>query len=383
MKRLPKHQRVYSSQSSDGVGMLLAEGRPSCARTRIARRRRYGNATDATGADTQHWHPVMHGLLAREGETDGHIFGTTLPTRQAAEVVIDDIWLLDDCTHGMSVDLNEGKIGPAQTWEDTGRDVLNFVLHVLPGVRNQPVHELSWQLPWRPEGSIPLIPVVGMGGSFGGTGQICAAHARPDLFEAIFLVDPMCPPREVWTLDWVRHEGVDKTVFRARDSLKRRDRWPSRQAARAALAAIPFFQRWDPRIFDLMISHALVPSDHSLPEGEVTLATPGYQECAVFVEPTAAARAWDRLPTLTVPTAFLMAGDPERTLGEAITRELVWRPPLARNERLINTQHLVMQEDPSATAAAAWRMLHTLAAGKWGRSAKEIRASCTCMSARL
>ena len=76
-----------------------------------------------------------------------------------------------------------------------------------------------------------------------------------------------------------------------------------------------------------------------------------------------------------------MAGDPERTLGESITQELVWRPPLARNERLIGTGHLVMQEDPSQTAAAAWRMLHTLAAGEWGLSREEIRAS--CMHAKL
>lgn len=319
----------------------------------------------------------MHELLAMEGRSKGQVYGTKLSTHNDGPVVIDDIWLFDDCTHGMSVDLNRGLIGPAQTWEDTGRDILNFVLHVLPGVKSAPAKDRGWQLPWLPEGSAPLVPVIGMGGSFGGTGQICAAHARPDLFEAIFLVDPMCPPREVWTLAWVEREGIDKTVFRARDSLKRRDTWASRQAARDAMAAIPFFQRWDPRTFDLMISHGLVPVDPSNPDGPVTLATPGSQECAVFVEPTAAARAWDRLSTLRVPTAFLMAGDPERTLGEDITQELVWRPPLARNERLMNTQHLVMQEDPSQTAAAAWRMLHTLAAGEWGRSSGEIRATCT------
>lgn len=319
----------------------------------------------------------MHELLAMEGQTRGHVYGTTLSTRNDGQVAIDDIWLFDDCTHGVSVDLNEGLLGPAQTWEDTGRDILNFVLHVLPGVKSDPTLGRRWQLQWLPEGTAPLVPVIGMGGSFGGTGQICAAHARPDVFEAIFLIDPMCPPRQVWTMDWVEREGVDKTVFRARDSLKRRDTWASRQAAREAMSAIPFFQRWDPRTFDLMISHGLVPVDPSRPDGPVTLATPGSQECAVFVEPTAAARAWDRLPTLNVPTAFLMAGDPERTLGEKITQELVWRPPLARNERLMNTQHLVMQEDPSQTAAAAWRMLHTLAAGEWGRSSEEIKASCT------
>lgn len=318
----------------------------------------------------------MYELLAMESQTNGLVYGTTSPTRNDVPVVIDDIWLFDDCTHGSSVDLNDGIIGPAQTWEDTGRDILNFVPHVLPGVKQTLSQDLGWQLPWLPEGAAQLIPVTGMGGSFGGTGQICAAHARPDVFEAIFLVDPMCPPREVWTLEWVEREGIDKTVFRARDSLKRRDTWVCRQAAREALTATPFFQRWDTRTLELIITHGLVPVDPSEPNGPVTLATPGFQECAVFVEPTAAARAWDRLSTLQVPTAFLMAGDPERTLGEAVTQELVWRPPLARNERLVGTGHLVMQEDPTQTAAAAWRVLHTLAAGMWGTSPEEIQASC-------
>lgn len=323
----------------------------------------------------------MHELLALEGQSKGYVYGTKSRTRNDGLVVIDDIWLFDDCTHGTSIDLNRGLIGPAQTWEDTGRDILNFILHILPGVRLARSEPLGWQLRWHPEGFAPLVPVIGMGGSFGGTGQICAAHARPDLFDAIFLVDPMCPPRETWSLEWVERVGVDKTVFRARDSLKRRDTWTSRRAARESLSAIPFFQRWDPRSLDLMITHGLVPVDPSDPDGAVTLATPAFQECAVFIEPTAAARAWDRLSTLKVPTAFLMAGDPERTLGESITQELVWRPPLARNERLIGTGHLVMQEDPSQTAAAAWRMLHTLAAGEWGLSREEIRAS--CMHAKL
>lgn len=325
----------------------------------------------------------MHELLSLEDQVEGRLYGTTIPTRNKGAVVIDDIWLLDDCTHGMSVDLNRGLLGPAQTWEDTGRDILNFVLHVLPGAKHIAAQHLPWQLSWLPEGSAPLVPVIGMGGSFGGTGQICAAHARPDLFEAVFLVDPMCPPRDVWTMDWVEREGIDKTVFRARDSLKRRDRWTSREAARQAMSAIPFFQRWDPRTFDLMITHGLVPVDLAQPDGAVTLATPGSQECAVFVEPTAAARTWDRLSALQVPAAFLMAGDPERTMGEPITQELVWRPPLARNERLMNTQHLVMQEDPSETAAAAWRMLHTLAAGEWGQSREEIEATCGGAKAKL
>lgn len=183
----------------------------------------------------------------------------------------------------------------------------------------------------------------------------------------------MVPPRLI-TRERFEREGM-APLFRARDSLKRRDTWESREAARKAFSKIPMYQQFDPRTFEVTISHGLVPVDASKPDGPVMLATPPWSEVSVFVEPTSPSRAWDKLSTLKVKTGFLMARDPERTMGPELTQELVWRPPLARNERLIDADHLLVQQNPSATAQSAWRFLQTLSAGEWGSSAAEIRAS--------
>lgn len=106
----------------------------------------------------------------------------------------------------------------------------------------------------------------------------------------------------------------------------------------AALAArsSPFFSTWHKESFEIWESHHLVPSN----SGGVSLATPSWAEAAIFSE-TCVAEAWDLLPSLKVPCGFLMAEDPAATLGEKLTREMVWRPPMAANERLKDAGHLV------------------------------------------
>jgi hypothetical protein len=100
----------------------------------------------------------------------------------------------------------------------------------------------------------------------------------------------------------------------------------------------PFFSPWHEEVFKIWETHHLVPTE----DGEgVTLATPSWAEAAVFSESEGLGQGWDALPGLEVPCAFLMAGDAGATLGEDLTREMVWRPPLATNERIMDAGHLV------------------------------------------
>lgn len=312
---------------------------------------------------------MLRDIIAREAGVPDFVFGTARPLPPTA-VVLDDIWMLDDVNHGASVDLNAGLLGSAQIWDDTARDVLNFVLHVLPGAKAAE-GPLPWQLGWHADCAAPPVRVVGFGASFGGVAQVGAAYAAPDRYEGLFLADPMLPPR-VRTWEGVLNDA-GSTIFRVRGALKRRDRWPSRAAARESLGALAFYKAMDPAIFELCISHGLVPV---VPGGEeVTLATPAWSEAAVFCEGVATARAWDKLPKIPVPIAYFMAKTAERTMGEAVTREIVWRAPLSRNERSTTAEHLLVQEDPRGTAESAGRFLATLEAGMWGSTTEEIRAS--------
>lgn len=77
---------------------------------------------------------------------------------------------MDDYHHGQSIDLNKGLIGEIHSWVDGGRDILNFIQHVLPpspATSGEPGSGSgSETLPWRSQGGGRK--VVGLGHSVGG-----------------------------------------------------------------------------------------------------------------------------------------------------------------------------------------------------------------------
>ncbi|KAL1412834.1 hypothetical protein Q8F55_000583 [Vanrija albida] len=328
--------------------------------------------THANGLHKEHWHPILHDILARPAAAT-EAFGTLAPLT-GGQVTIDEIWLLDDTNHGASVDLNAGRLGAAQSWVDDSRDVLNFVQHVLPRVDD----DAGWQLRWgAATGAGRPRTVIGLGHSFGGNGLVQAAHARPDLFSGLFLVDPMTPNHFVNHDDAVRNPL--QSYYMVPAAMRRRDIWPSRAEAYKALRDSPFFAPWADSIFDLYMTHGIVPVDYSKPDGAVTLATPAWCEAAVFCEPGGPGIGWAKLKSLSMPVAFAMAGDTSATSGPGKgpgrTHEMVWRAALSRNEIIVDAGHLVVQERPVDTADSLWRFLSTLSAGKWGASEGEIRAA--------
>jgi hypothetical protein len=127
------------------------------------------------------------------------------------------------------------------------------------------------------------------------------------------------------------------------------------------------FGPWDQEAFELFLSHGLVPTDPAKPDGELTLATPRWAEASIFSDPYGPQRGWDKLLELTVPSGFLMAGNAGWMGGPEVAQEIVWRAPRARNERIMKTSHLLVQEDPTGAANALWRFLTTLAAGDWDK----------------
>lgn len=132
------------------------------------------------------------------------------------------------------------------------------------------------------------------------------------------------------------------------------------------------FTTWDAEAFELFLSHGLVPIDPKKPDGEVTLATPRWAEAAIFSDPYGPQRGWDKLLELTVPAGFLMAGNASWMGGPKVAAEIASRAPRARNERIMEAGHLLVQETPTEAANALWRFLTTLAAGDWDRQNSKL-----------
>ena len=327
----------------------------------------------------QSWRPAIHRLVSLGPISSTSTFGvsSSAPALGGGGTwMIDDIWFLEHTHAGASVDLNAGLIGVLHEWMDGARDVLNFIEHVMPS----PEHEGEEVLQWKATDSGSFKgkgqgnrKIIGVGHSVGGNTmyvfagfawrtkaygfpscRVQAAHARPDVFDALFLAEPIvnaalskllrsrltgrtqCPPIETprSALD-----DIEATCVLLIQTCKRRSHWPSIEAA-SAIRASSFFEQWHDESFSIFLSHLLVPH----PDGGVQLATPTWCEAVLFGEPAALRRGWDKLGEVEVPVGFLMSGNSWTTYGDEYTRSMVWRPRNARNERIMSASHQVSME---------------------------------------
>ncbi|KAJ7685406.1 Alpha/Beta hydrolase protein [Mycena polygramma] len=291
----------------------------------------------ANGFPKETWNPAILDLLA-------------IPNGP----VIDEIWAWEATHHGASFLLNAGTPFAACNWADDVRDVLNFLLHFLP---SSTAGTLPPHLPRVAPEESALRKVRGfserklfaVGHSFGGCCCAWAALTYPRLFSGLTLVDPVI--MRAGTPD--NAPGGPSLMEGA---VARRETWPSREEAQAALAANPFFASWDPRVLAEYVAHGIVDA----PGGGVRLAMPAVQEALAFNGTSSSAPAWDMLPGLEarIPLRWVVPGRPgEPDLG-AGTQERVWRRPAnSSNVRIARAGHLIVQQAPGELAREIAGML--------------------------
>ncbi|MCP4004802.1 MAG: alpha/beta hydrolase [bacterium] len=117
---------------------------------------------------------------------------------------------------------------------------------------------------------------LAVGHSFGGTTTLVAAARRSDIFDRVALLDPVVIPQDL-ELEMLRNRagGVHPMAEIAR---KRRDRFESRETARASWQGRGPFADWTPHALDLYLRYGL----RDRPEGGVELSCPREVEAAVF-----------------------------------------------------------------------------------------------------
>lgn len=119
-------------------------------------------------------------------------------------------------------------------------------------------------------------PLVGIGHSFGACALTKLSLFHPRLFSSLVLIDPVIATHHPTMLD----SYLTPPVM----SSKRRDTWPSREAAAAAFKKSRFYQSWNPRVFDRWITYGLMERTPGSPE--VTLTTTKHQEVFTFARPS-------------------------------------------------------------------------------------------------
>lgn len=171
---------------------------------------------------------------------------------------IDQVWLLEALGHGLTSQCNPAKCKEELLSahhrivdsNDYARDMLLLLTCYLPQVlHDKDSTPSSNVLPY----CSPRLTdhrIVAIGHSFAGTAMLQVSIHLSDLFESIAVIEPI-----------ILHDSIFDKAVRvplAQFTLMKRDKWPSRSAAREDLAKDRLTASWDPRVLDCFVAGALV-----------------------------------------------------------------------------------------------------------------------------
>lgn len=192
-------------------------------------------------------------------------------------------------------------------------------------------------------------PVIGVGHSLGGFVTALAAATRPDLFDAVILLDaPILGPFQGSAVKLVKRIGLIDRVTPAASTRYRRRDWDSRAQALAHFKRRALFRNFAPESLQDYVEYGLVPND-----GGVTLwFDPGIEYQIYRTIPHNIAGGLKRL---AVPGGFIAGRDSDvlRRVGLGYTRRLFRLSLLAGD-------HLFPFQMPEKAADAIARMIRDL-----------------------
>ncbi|CAK5264130.1 unnamed protein product [Mycena citricolor] len=179
--------------------------------------------------------------------------------------------------------------------------------------------------------------LVGIGHSLGGCTLTMLQAITPVFpFSSIILIEPLISPHGSHHLRKLREILV-------KGAYERRDVWPDRQQAMAALKRRDRTKKWDPRILENFVQYGILEHPGAkYAEGRypgVTLACQRDQEAAMYRDPDGA--------TKPMPTLKRICRDPKR-VHAAIREDVAW----ASIEVLEGAGHLIVQEVPDRLGEA-------------------------------
>lgn len=201
--------------------------------------------------------------------------------------------------------------------------------------------------------------VVGIGHSLGGVATIYAAAARPDLFRALVLIEPVLIMPEVYHRLGFGKPGAEARIPIIRSALQRRERFPDRRAAFEHWRAKATFARLTDATLWNYVNAAITDAadaveaqdgrgkDRAVATDGVSLLYPRDWEARIYA--TIPVAVWEVLPQLRTPTLALRGEDTD-TISPDAWREWQVRQPGATFVEVPGTGHLLPLESPDAVA---------------------------------
>ncbi len=203
----------------------------------------------------------------------------------------------------------------------------------------------------RETGPEPLSPVALVGHSMGGYMSLLVASRKPALVSAVVLLDaPIVSGWRVPAFGLLKASGLIHRGGPGKASARRREHWPTPEAARKHFADKPMFARWDPRVLHDYLHHGFAPGG----QGGVTLAFRRDAETRIYNTLPHDVPALLKRHPLRCPVSYV-AG---RRSAENLQLGLDYVRGLAGPRwQWMQGSHLFPMEKPEETAAAVLAML--------------------------
>lgn len=199
------------------------------------------------------------------------------------------------------------------------------------------------------------VPAFLVGHSLGGFLSIMCAARHPQLARSVLLLDsPLLGGWKARALRAAKRTQLVGAISPGAVSRKRRNRWPSREAALEHLRHKKAFARWDPQVLADYIAHGTHMED-----GHCVLSFDREVETMIYDTLPDDFPGMLRRHPLRCPVAFIggLQSEEIRQVGMAMT-EKVTQGRIAR----LDGSHLFPMENPLATAAAIEAALLSLPA---------------------
>ncbi len=185
-------------------------------------------------------------------------------------------------------------------------------------------------------------PIIAIGHSLGASSTVLAALKRPDLFKALVLVESTQVPK--WTSKLIGMAPVQllKHFNPARNSIKKKSAWPTKEEFLADYRANRAYKRIDDTGLKYFAEHSIKPSK----EGGVELVYPSAWETISYMGPPF---LMDTLCSLKVPMVAVR-GKPSVFLSEESWQKWKKESPTTVFKENLNYGHLFPIEAPQHCA---------------------------------
>lgn len=182
-------------------------------------------------------------------------------------------------------------------------------------------------------------PIIGIGHSIGATCTILAAEKRPDLFKSLVLIEPAMVSRSIANLVRIIPKALMNHFEPARSTLKKPDRWNSRDEVLSYFESLTVYKRFNGEAFDAMVTHGVVETR----EGKFQLIFPKAWEAHIYTQPPNVMSSLERLDMPCVA----IRGKPSVFFTECFWKEWGARCPDTVFKEDLAYGHLLPLESPS------------------------------------